>query len=43
MEVLDFTTAAELAQYVTDNSIPQANIVNITEDDGRWYLFWYAP
>ena len=43
MNSMSFETAALLAQYVTDNSIPQANIVHIEESDGRWYLFWFTP
>ena len=41
MNVLSFDTAAELAKYVTDNTIAQAAIVAITREDGRWYLFWF--
>lgn len=43
MNTASFATADELAQYVTDQSIPQANIVSIHDKDGRWWLFWTTP
>lgn len=41
MQVLDFSSAGELKDYVVDNSIPQASIVAITHKGGRWYLFFF--
>ena len=41
MNTLSFDSAAALAEYATDQSIPQANIVAIKHVDGRWWLFWY--
>jgi len=37
-----FRSAADLAKYVNDNTIPQANIQSIKDVDGQWYLFWWA-
>ena len=42
MNLLQFGSAGELNDYVTDNTIAQAKIVTIIEKDGQWYLFWYT-
>lgn len=39
---MSFGSASDLADYVNDQSIVQANIQTILEKDGRWYLFWWA-
>lgn len=36
-----FGSAAELAKYVTDNTLSAANC-KILEVDGQWYLFWWS-
>lgn len=38
-----FTTPAELAEWVTAQSIPQANIVTILQRGNVLWLFWYTP
>lgn len=43
MNVNSFDTPQALAEYVTDQAIVQANIVQIVQRSGRWYLFWYSP
>lgn len=41
MSAKDFANAADLAQYVTDEGIAQADVVAIQVKDGRWWLFWF--
>jgi hypothetical protein len=41
METANFGSARELAQYVTDNTIAQAKIVQVVQVGGRWWLFYY--
>jgi hypothetical protein len=41
MTAISFETAALLAKYVVDNTIPQANIVAIQPLAGRWFLFHF--
>lgn len=37
-----FGSPGELATYVNDNTIPQANIQRIIALDSGWYLYWWA-
>lgn len=41
LEIME--TADAVVNFVTDNSIPQANIQAIIEKDGQWYLFHWGP
>jgi hypothetical protein len=41
MTAVDFGTAAELAKYVNDNAIPQADVAAISFKQGRWFLFHF--
>jgi len=41
MTQVSFDSPDALVQYVVDNTIAQAAIVNITVKDGRWYLFHF--
>ena len=37
-----FSSAGDVAVYVNDNTIAQANILTIRHVDGQWWLFWWA-
>ena len=41
MLLKNFGTAAGLQTWVIDESIPQANIVQIVFDGSRWWLFYF--
>jgi len=43
MHTMSFETADALIVYVNDESIAQANIVQIVVKDGQWWLFWTTP
>jgi hypothetical protein len=41
MTAISFETPDELADYVTTGVIPNSDIAQIIEKDGRWHLFHY--
>ena len=41
MTAISFETPAELATYVDDNAITNADIASILERAGRWWIFHF--
>ena len=42
MKAESFSTPDELVKRVNTLALPQAQIVQIVERDGRWVLFYYS-
>ena len=41
MTAISFSSPQELASYVVTNTVAHADIVQIIEKDGQWWLFHF--